>query len=273
MITVLFLCFLSIVAWIINAIIPSRALFEIFFRDTVWNAGSETTKVAITFDDGPHPLYTLQILDLLDLYGARATFFFVGKNVEKYPEIAKLICARGHEIGNHTYSHRILPLLSTKQIEREIQRTDNVIQRVTGKKPHFVRPPHGYRDARVLKKLRDMGKKTIFWSVMPYDWANPGVDVIASMTLANVNSGAIILLHDNIETYNQNLFSSNKVGRYLLGVKERNQTVEALNSILSSLQSKGYNLVTVTELLFEQSSDKLTSPSKAASSSARKKAM
>lgn len=190
--------------------------------------------VALTFDDGPYPPYTGQVLDILRENRTVATFFLIGANVVKYPELVRRIAAEGHQLGNHTYNHSDLLKLGREQIAAETDRAGTVIAAIAGERPHVIRPPHGFRDPLVLDVLERQGLRVIEWSVASRDWTNPGTDAIVGRTLKEVKSGSIILLHD---------------GDGVEAAAPRMQTVEAAGRIIRHLKAEGYRFVTVDELL------------------------
>ena len=214
------------------AVLPDNNVFgRVFFE-------SKTTKkvVALTFDDGPYSPYTEQMLDVLKEYHVPATFFVVGQNVEKNPELVARIAREGHQLGNHTYHHVDLLKGDKKNVAEEIDRTSNVIMAVTGSVPHVVRPPHGFRDPVVMEMMNERGLKVVEWSVMSRDWTNPGVEVIVDRTVAKVKNGSIILLHD---------------GDGIASAASRIQSVEATRRIIQTLSAQGYTFVTVDGILAE----------------------
>ncbi len=188
-------------------------------------------KIALTFDDGPHPFKTEKILDLLDKYEVKATFFVIGINAEKYPSIIADEAARGHEIANHSYSHTKLSKCTEERIKEEIERTDNVIKNAAGIIPKLFRPPEGAYSESIVKTAKEMGKSTVIWTVDTLDWANAPKDAIVDNVKANVTSGSIILFHD---------FTG-----------KESHTIEALEIIIPYLKSQGYSFVTVSELITE----------------------
>ncbi len=200
-------------------------------RDGVIFSGkiSSEKKIALTFDDGPHPKKTPQILDILDDFGVRATFFIIGKNAENYPAVLKETAARGHEIANHTYSHRALSSLSRDAVREEIGRTDKIIADITGKAPRLFRPPMGAYSPAIVAAAREFGKTTVIWTVDTRDWAGETKSNIIKNIKANIRGGSIILFHD-----------------FTTGTAN---TGEALLEIIPYLQSEGYEFVTVSELL------------------------
>lgn len=214
----------------LSAVLPGNDFYGRVFSEV------KTSKkvVALTFDDGPNSPYTEQILDVLKDNHVPASFFLVGQNVEKYPDLVKRIADEGHQIGNHTYHHVDLLKADGKVIADEVDRTNKAIIAASGVTPHIVRPPHGFRDPVVLEIMAARGLKVVEWSVMSRDWTNPGVDVIVERTVNQVKNGSIILLHD---------------GDGIVQKGSRVQTIEATKRIIQSLKAKGYRFVTVDEIL------------------------
>ncbi|WP_445678146.1 polysaccharide deacetylase family protein [Psychrobacillus sp. FSL H8-0484] len=197
--------------------------------EVVWEIDTEEKVVALTFDDGPHPKYTAEILDLLASYNAKATFFIVGENAEKKPELILRQYNEGHEIANHTYTH---PLKTTlPKLEVEIKKTNDLIYSITGYYPELFRPVEGQYTDSLVQSLVKNGYKVIMWSWHQdtEDWKNPGVHRIVKTVLNGTEPGNVILFHD--------------------GGGNRSQTVKALEKILPELQKQGYEFVTISELL------------------------
>lgn len=186
-------------------------------------------QVALTFDDGPHPAYTPKILRILKQYHARATFFVVGAQAQKYPQLIRAEIAAGSSVGNHTYDHVSLIKIPPAYVGTEIKACGQVIQQITGRAPHLFRPPGGTYDPAVAQMAEALGYTTVLWTDDPGDYASPGADVIYDRTLARVNNGAIILLHDGIS-----------------------QTIQMLPRLLQYLRANGYEIVTVDEMLRQQ---------------------
>lgn len=201
-----------------------------------WHGPSNQKVIALTFDDGPNEPYTSQILDILKKYDVKATFFMVGKNVEKYPEVARKVAAEGNVIGNHSWDHPNLIFKTNGQIRREILKTGNLIGQVTGVNPELFRPPYGGDDLMTLTQIHKLGYVTVKWSMSFEDWKQPGVDKILTR-LPMVQNGSIILLHD---------------GNRLFHGADRSQTVAALPEIILQLKKEGYSFVTVPQLLDEK---------------------
>ncbi len=197
----------------------------------------QTTKkiVALTFDDGPSE-YTKDILTILEKYNIKATFFVIGENVSRYPEILKRISENGHIIGNHSFSHTRFTTLSEKIIEEELKKTNEIIYKLTGVSPTLFRPPYGVCSNSAVKIIKQLGYKIIVWSSAADDYSPLTTpEKIKDDLLKRVKPGGIILLHDSAppqEVY-QNRF----------------QTVKALPEVIKMLKKEGYNFLTIPELL------------------------
>lgn len=207
------------------------------FGQTVWSLSTKEKVIALTFDDGPNPIYTKQILDILRNHDVKATFFLLGENAERYPDIAKSVVQAGHVIGNHTFGHATLGLRLPSEIETEIKQAEEIILNVTGVKPVFFRPPRGHRNPFLFQVTKKMGYVVVGWSVDPKDWSRPTAEKITKRILTKIKPGAIILFHDGSEKPEDK------------GFDDRSQTVATLPIILEELKSQGYRLVTIKELL------------------------
>jgi len=201
---------------------------------TIISGDSSKHAVALTFDDGPSPRFTPQVLALLKQYQAQATFFVLGCKVEKYPALIKAELEAGHELGNHTYSHPRLLKINQTARERELERTRldlDLLGCPQGSK--IMRPPYSEYDKRLVSYLDHTNRELILWSVDSGDWQGLAASTIVHNVLTKVKNGAIVVFHDSDE-YNQ---------------ADRHPTVEALKIILPALQKAGYRMVTVSELL------------------------
>ncbi|WP_051286919.1 polysaccharide deacetylase family protein [Paenibacillus taiwanensis] len=187
--------------------------------------------VCLTLDDGPDPQYTPIILDILKEYGAKVTFFSLGRNAVNYPELVQRAYEEGHEIANHTYSHPELPTITIEQVQAEIRQTEELLSSITGQHTALFRPPYGKYNDEVLNAVEEMGYTVILWSdpLEMMDWELPGSDVLVKTALDHVENGSIMLLHD--------------------AGGERGQTVEAIRQLLPLLMARGYQFVTVSDLL------------------------
>ncbi|MFK3958817.1 polysaccharide deacetylase family protein [Guptibacillus hwajinpoensis] len=185
--------------------------------------------VALTFDDGPSMQVTPRVLKILKQHDAKATFFMLGSQVEKYPSIAERVANSGHEIGNHTEHHMDLTKVGKPQMVQEIQSSNQKIQDATGQSPTLIRPPYGAINSKVEKVARDNGSSLILWSVDSLDWKSKNAEAINQVVQNEVVSGSIILLHDVHPT-----------------------TANALPKLLTTLEEEGYQFLTVSQLLSMQ---------------------
>ena len=199
----------------------------------MWDINTEEKVIALTFDDGPHEKYTPQVLDLLERYEAKATFFVIGENAEKYPDLILRMGEEGHEIANHTYSH---PLhVTPSELREELKKTNDIIQGITGTYPVFYRPVAGAYNDKIINTAIEEGYRVVLWSwhLDTQDWKTPGVKKIVNKVLKGASPGDIVLFHD--------------------AGGNRTQTVKALKEILVALKAQGYRFVTVSELAEIQS--------------------
>lgn len=187
--------------------------------------------VALTIDDGPHPVFTPKLLDIFDRYHVKATFFMIGKRMDAYPNIVRDVIGRGHAIGNHTYTHpRNIELDTEAQVIRELESCEQAIERLTGHRAHLFRPPRGLIDGTVFTIASEEGYTTVLWSICADHHDAPTPALMAKRVIDNIKSGGIILLHDG-ET----------------GIRWKD--VSAARFIIEGLRKRGYRFVTVPELL------------------------
>lgn len=189
---------------------------------------TEERVVALTFDDGPHPVATEKILDLLEGYDARATFFVIGQNAVYYPDVLRAIKDGGHEIANHTFTHNALFQEQKEEIKAEIEKAEDVILSVCQKKTTLFRPPEGCISENVLSAADELGYDVILWSIDTKDWAHTSKREIINNVKKNVKPGCIILFHD-----------------YISG---ESHTLEALEELLPYLSDLGYSFKTISEI-------------------------
>lgn len=185
----------------------------------------EEKKIAITFDDGPHPQYTEQLLDGLKKRGVHATFFVTGEHAEQYPDIIKRMSEEGHIIGNHTYSHIQLTSGNREKFKKELIKTNKIITDITKKEVLYVRPPYGTWDKSFETELNMF---PVLWNVDPLDWCSNNASCVVNRVLKNAEESDIILMHDCYET-----------------------SVTAALQIVDDLQKQGYTFVTVEDILFD----------------------
>lgn len=198
---------------------------EVFIR----NGSRDKKLIALTFDDGPHPKETNQVLDILNKYNVKGTFFVAGKHANWYPEPLVRASQEGHEIGNHTFNHPDISNLSDRQLEEEILKCEEILLKLTGKKPQLFRPPYGsYRQEALASIAKKLNYKIVLWtSVDARDWQNPGAETIANKIINNAKNGDIILLHDYAT----------------------NNTVAALDILIPKMIEQGFTFVTVSEII------------------------
>lgn len=185
-------------------------------------AGKSVKKIALTFDDGPNPKSTKAILATLKKHHARATFFMLGSRVEQYPALVDQVVQEGHEIGNHSWSHRDFTKLSKQEVQDEISRTALAVETAAGASPITVRPPYGATNDLVNEVI---GAKPMLWTIDTVDWKSHNPKAICGIVEKEAKDGSIVLMHDIHET-----------------------TAQSLDKMVSSLQKQGYELVTVSEL-------------------------
>ena len=182
-------------------------------------------QIALTFDDGPHPVYTLQLLNILRRMHTPATFFVVGEQVEKNPGLVRLEVAEGNEVGDHTYDHINLTVVPPELVGYEVDRCNAAITQATGAPVRFFRPPGGEYNGSVVREISPHGFITTLWTADPGDFSKPAPALILKRTLAHLGNGAIILLHDGIP-----------------------DTLQALPGIITAARQRGYQFVTLSQL-------------------------
>ena len=214
---------LSAILSIVLLTLPARAE-ENFARIYHYHPNKEK-KIALTFDDGPHPILTLEILEILRKYHVKATFFVVGENAENYPDTLEQIVREGHELGNHTYTHNHIGCA-------EIESCERAIYELTDCQTKLFRPPEGFVNQSIMRTAADLGYDIILWDIDTKDWAHTAPTQIGQMILEKVRAGSIILMHDYIS------YSS--------------PTPAALELFIPKVQALGYQFVVVSELIGTQ---------------------
>lgn len=222
------------------------AAFCVFFdeavlvrKGTVFHKKTQAKLVALTFDDGPSPVWTPKILAELKRANIKATFFMLGEHVKKYPEIVRQVEREGHEIENHTYDHHVLIYYKMEELEKEIKDTENVIRDITGKSTKYFRPPKAWITAEEKNKIEEMGYKIVLWSLNSKDWVNFDDKYIIRYITKNIRPGDIILFHDS-------------GGVFSIEGGSRKETVSAIFRLSERLRAKGYEFVTVSQFLEEK---------------------
>lgn len=192
---------------------------------------SSEKEVALTFDDGPDPVTTPQILDILKQEGVPATFFVVGSKAEEYPELIRREVEEGHDLGNHTFHHFELTDLEPARVRAEITRTNDTLEQIVGARTRWFRAPGCHYTPDALKVIQECGLVRVDTQDNSGDWANPGVSAILHRTLTHLSPGDVILCHDRIP-----------------------QTVVALPRLIHTLRKRGYRIVPLARLALEAQS-------------------
>lgn len=200
---------------------------------SVWRLPGGRGQIALTFDDGPSES-TPALLDLLDRQNAKATFFVIGQNAERLPGVLRAIAEAGHEIGNHTWSHRRLDFATAKVMREEIGRTQEVVRDITGKAPRLFRAPYGVRWFGLGKVQRQFGLTGVMWTAIGMDW-KLGPEAIAHRLMRSGNDGAILCLHD---------------GRELQVGPDIGPTIAAVARILPALRERNLSMTPVSAMLY-----------------------
>lgn len=222
---VILLGFLGVAAVGLREVVNSST-FQLF-GDYVARVDTQERVVALTFDDGPNPTHTPRVLATLDQHRVKATFFMMGRNVERYPEVAREVMRRGHEIGNHSYSHPKLVLMSPRRVREEIERTDTLLRDVGVSGEIHFRPPHASKFIVLPYVLMQMKKLSVLGDVDPEEWKRHPAAVMTESILRQVRPGSIIGLHDPAGA----------------------ETLRCLQNILPALESRGYRFETVSTLV------------------------
>lgn len=206
-------------------------------KDIIRHGPHHFKYVALTFDDGPDPVYTPEILDILKEKDVQATFFLIGKNVNRHPEIALRMADEGHSIGSHTHSHKSLVPLTAKSTYIEIKNAEAAIEEATGIRPTLFRPPRGVYSSYARELLKEERYTLVLWDLSAVDWAELAPKKIVANVVNKIKPGSIILLHD-----------SGDLITYRGG--DRHSTVKALPEIIDKLRAQGYEFVTIDQMIF-----------------------
>ena len=206
-------------------------LLQPTFPHCLWCGNSNGKTIALTFDDGPHPQYTPQVLSVLKRYNITASFFWLGNCVNRFPDIGKTVSEQGHWIGLHGYEHDSFPLLSPTQLKQSLEKTQIAIYNACNLSPEKVRdvrPPNGFFTPQTLHLFQQWNYRPVMWSVVPEDWVHPGVNVVVNRVMKQVKNGSLIVLHD-----------------CYFGGKD---VAETINILIPRLLQEGYEFVTVDSL-------------------------
>ncbi|HEY3412641.1 MAG TPA: polysaccharide deacetylase family protein [Armatimonadota bacterium] len=194
--------------------------------EKLYRGDASRKMLALTIDDGPHPLFTPGLLAALKQLDIPATFFVIGEEAQFNPDLIKAEVAAGHQVSNHTYHHARLNHVMPDLIAPEIAACDAVISRITGKPADpYLRPPGGEYDADVITACRELGKTIVMYTDDPADYANPAPDLLFERTMKHASNGGILLFHDGVQ-----------------------ETIDQLPRIVNALKARGYRFVTISEL-------------------------
>lgn len=210
----------------LNSVVVSEPVAQVVTRFAP-RPGSKL--VALTFDDGPWPTHTDQVLRALKKAEVPATFFLLGGNVKRYPAMARRIASEGHLLASHSLGHKDFARSTPAQIRREVNGGRNAIKKATGVTTNWIRPPYGAMDGAAWKVVRGSGGRVVMWDVDSNDWRKPGAASIVNTVVKHTRPGSIVLMHD--------------------GGGDRSQTAAAIAGIVKKLKAKGYTFVTVQELV------------------------
>ncbi|MBI3567470.1 MAG: polysaccharide deacetylase family protein [Gemmatimonadetes bacterium] len=189
--------------------------------------------VALTFDDGPNPETTPRVLDALRDAGVHATFFLLGRHVDRWPDLARRAADEGHELGNHGWAHRKLHLRTPSYVRRDLAEGTAAVERATGRSPRFFRAPHGFRSPWVNPVAASLGQRVVGWTLGVWDSDRPGAGEIARRAVTGTRAGTILLLHDG-DGYDP--------------AGDRTQTAAALPQIIAGLRDRGFAFVTLGDV-------------------------
>jgi len=204
------------------------------FGHTFVRGTPDARQIALTYDDGPNDPYTLRLLDVLARRDARATFFLIGRYVRQRPDIVRDLVKAGHILGNHTFTHPNLIITGAIQTRHQLEDCQRAVQETTGDAPRFFRPPFGGRRPGTLRVARSLGLTPVMWNVTSWDWKAWPAEKIVQKCVRQIRGGDVILMHD---------------GSHIAMGADRSQTVIATECLIEQYQSKGFEFVTVPELV------------------------
>lgn len=232
--TAVLACLASLIfagALLLLAVLPGNSFYGKVLTHAQSTQGRKV--IALTFDDGPYPPYTQKLLALLAQKNVHATFFMVGENAARHPELVRQAQTQGHQIALHAGRHQDLLKLSAEETASNIAYGKQTLESITGRHVRYMRPPHGFKDWSVVQAINSANLEIVNWSIIPRDWTNPGAQVIADRVCEAAAPGAIVLLHDGDSPKMQ---------------ASRDQTIEAAGIIIDTLRAQGYEFVTVEDL-------------------------
>ncbi|MCF6465792.1 deacetylase [Clostridium sp. Cult2] len=228
---IVILAFILMISITYTTIKTNSNIFEVFSYKKelpIYSVETDEKKIALSFDAAWGDDYTIGILDILDKYHVKSTFFLVGFWVDKYPEHVKEIYRRGHDVGNHSTNHPYMTKLSDEGIVKELNITGEKIEKLIKEKPILFRPPFGDYNDRVINLCRENGYYVIQWDVDSLDWKELGVQSVVDRVTRNIGKGSIVLFHNNAK-----------------------HVLEYLPIVIERLQNEGYQIVPISELIYK----------------------
>ncbi|NQY73723.1 MAG: polysaccharide deacetylase family protein [Candidatus Margulisbacteria bacterium] len=228
----------TVVGSIMCGILISSPLFGEAAK-SLWKGHANSPKIALTFDDGPKPLYLRPILDILKKHDVQATFFVVAREAERYPRLIKRLISEGHEVGNHTYSHPRLDRIPTKDIEGEIKSASSSISKLTGKKVIYFRPPGGHYNKLISSVVRENQMITVFWSINAGDYTT---------FTSNPSKNGYITYYSKSEAQIYSDVVQKTVPGSIILFHSTKETIKALPRIIHAFKERGLEMATISTL-------------------------
>ncbi len=208
------------------AVLPQNA----FYGPTLFKGNTADKVVSLTFDDGPYPVYTEKILRILQDNDIEATFFLVGENIEEHPEIARKVVEAGQIVGIHAYTHKDMLRMNQEEVYQQLEQAKTSVKKHLGQDAIYFRPPHGFKDYRVMAATAKAQVQVVTWSAMGQDWKEISAKQVVENVMKDIHPGSIVLLHDGDSPNN---------------IASRQRTVEALPMLLQALQQEGYRVISL----------------------------
>lgn len=219
---------LVVVCLFVLAVYASAYIGSGVYLRTLCRVRTNKRMIALTFDDGPDLVHTPKVLDVLSAYGVSALFFCVGNKAELYPDIVKRMVDEGHVLGNHSYSHSNgFPVLGRKHMRSDLKYCTDILERISGKRITFFRPPFGVINPTIGSLVREFGFQTIGWSIRSLDTMSCSRARILSRVMKRVHPGAIVLLHDNQE------YSEQLVEQLIVGIRASGYEIVSLERLIN----------------------------------------
>ena len=204
------------------------------FGATFIGGSPGSKQIALTYDDGPNDPHTLSLLEVLAKDGVQATFFLIGRYVQRRPDIVRDLAQAGHVLGNHSFTHPHLMVCGEVETRNQLEECQRAVQEATGESPKLFRPPFGGRLPHTLRVARSLGLEPIMWNVTSWDWGTPPAAKIVQTCSRQIRGGNVILMHD---------------GSHVAMGADRWQTVMATHLLIERWKAEGYEFVTVPEMM------------------------